>query len=61
MKGLGIAAICGLLVVATILARVYGPTRIGITFLSSGISRGIGFNLIAFWLLIIFAIGVAAT
>ena len=61
MRGLGIAAICVLLVVAAVLVRVYGPARIGIAFLSSGISRGIGFNIIAFWLLIILAIGVAAT
>jgi hypothetical protein len=60
MRGLGFAAIVGLLVVAAVLVRVYGPTRMGITFLSSGVARGVGFNIVAFWLLIILAIGVAA-
>jgi hypothetical protein len=60
MRGLGIAAICGLLVVSAVLVRVYGPTRMGITFLSSGVGRGVGFNIVAFCLLIILAIGVAA-
>lgn len=48
----------GLLVVAAVLVRVYGPSRMGISFLSAGVERGIGFNIMAFWLLLILAIGV---
>jgi hypothetical protein len=51
----------GLLLVAAVLVRVYGPARMGITFLSAGVERGVGFNIVAFWLLLILAIGVVAT
>ena len=50
----------GLLVMAAILVRVYGPRRIWITYLSAGVERGVGFNIVAFWLLLILAIGVIA-
>ena len=50
----------GLLVVAAVLVRVYGPSRMGITFLSAGVERGVGFNIVAFWLLLILAIAAVA-
>jgi hypothetical protein len=50
----------GLLVTAAVLVRVYGPARMGIIFLSAGVERGVGFNIVAFWLLLILAIGVVA-
>jgi hypothetical protein len=49
----------GLCVVAGVLIRLYGPTKVGIIFLHSGVERGVGFNIVAFWLLIALAIGVA--
>ena len=50
----------GLLVAAAVLVRVYGPARMGITFLSAGVERGVGLNIVAFWMLLILAIGVVA-
>jgi len=32
----------------------------GITFLSAGVERGVGFNIVAFWLLLILAIAAVA-
>jgi uncharacterized membrane protein (DUF485 family) len=49
------------LIMAAVLLRLYAPQNQGISYqVSPGVSRGIPLNVVAFWLVMIIAIGVAA-
>jgi hypothetical protein len=59
MKAKGYAVLVATLVVGAAFVRVYGPNNSYLTILSAGVERGVPLKIVAFWVLMTIAIGVA--
>ena len=59
MKATSYAVLIATLVVGAALVRLYGPGEYDVTYLSAGVQWGIPVRIVAFWVLMIVALGVA--
>jgi hypothetical protein len=59
MKGTSYAVLVATLVVGAVFIRMYGSNNYHLALLSSEVERGVPVKIVAFWLLVTIAIGIA--